>query len=96
MFDKVLIANRGAIACRIIRTLRRLGIRSVAVYSDADRHSMHVEMADQAIHIGAASAAQSYLQQDRIIAAAPRAGGSRQGEGSVLGMLGGMLDGDNR
>ncbi|HEY5759286.1 MAG TPA: urea carboxylase, partial [Steroidobacter sp.] len=74
MFDKVLIANRGAIACRIIRTLRRLGIRSVAVYSDADRHSMHVAMADEAIHIGAAPAAESYLQQDRIIAAARESG----------------------
>lgn len=74
MFDKVLIANRGAIACRIIRTLRRLGVRSVAVYSDADRHSMHVAMADEAIHIGAAPAAESYLQQDRIIAAARESG----------------------
>jgi urea carboxylase len=74
MFDKVLIANRGAIACRIIRTLRRLGIRSVAVYSDADRHSLHVSMADEAIHIGAAPAAESYLQQDRIIAAAHASG----------------------
>jgi len=74
MFDKVLIANRGAIACRIIRTLRRLGIRSVAVYSDADRHSMHVSTADEAIHIGAAPAAESYLQQDRIIAAARESG----------------------
>lgn len=74
MFDTVLIANRGAIACRIIRTLRRLGIRSVAVYSDADRHSMHVAMADEAIHIGAAPAAESYLQQDRIIAAARESG----------------------
>lgn len=70
MFDKVLIANRGAIACRILRTLRRLGIRSVAVYSDADRHAMHVAMADEAIHIGGASAAESYLRPDRIIAAA--------------------------
>lgn len=70
MFDKVLIANRGAIACRILRTLRRLGIRSVAVYSDADRHAMHVAMADEAIHIGAAPAAESYLRPDRIIAAA--------------------------
>jgi urea carboxylase len=74
MFDKVLIANRGAIACRIIRTLRRLGIRSVAVYSDADRHSMHVAMADEAIHIGASPAAESYLQQDRIITAARDSG----------------------
>ncbi len=74
MFNTVLIANRGAIACRIIRTLQRLGIRSVAVYSDADRHAMHVAMADEAIHIGAAPAAESYLQQDRIIAAARESG----------------------
>ncbi|MDY6944848.1 MAG: urea carboxylase, partial [Pseudomonadota bacterium] len=74
MFDKVLIANRGAIACRIIGTLRRLGIRSVAVYSDADRHAMHVAMADEAIHIGAAPAAESYLRQERIIAAARESG----------------------
>lgn len=70
MFDKVLIANRGAIACRILRTLQRLDIRSVAVYSDADRHAMHVAMADEAVHIGAAPAAESYLRRDRIIAAA--------------------------
>lgn len=74
MFDKVLIANRGAIACRIIRTLQRLGIRSVAVYSDSDRHAMHVAMADEAIHIGASPAADSYLRQDRIIAAARESG----------------------
>src|SRR5687768_18407887 len=74
MFDKVLIANRGAIACRIIRTLQRLGIRSVAVYSDADRHAMHVAQADEAIHIGPAPAAESYLRQDRIIAAALECG----------------------
>jgi urea carboxylase len=74
MFTKVLIANRGAIACRIIRTLRRLGIRSVAVYSDADRYSRHVQLADEAIHIGGAPAAESYLRQDRIIAAAGSCG----------------------
>ncbi len=70
MFDKVLIANRGAIACRILRTLRRLDIRSVAVYSDADRHSMHVALADEAVRLGPAPAAQSYLSQELIIAAA--------------------------
>ena len=71
MFDKVLIANRGAIACRIIRTLRRLGIRSVAVYSDADRHS-HARDAwpTKLCTLGAAPAAESYLRQDRIIEAA--------------------------
>jgi urea carboxylase len=74
MFDKVLIANRGAIACRIIRTLRRLGVRSVAVYSDADVHSLHVQQADESVHIGASPAAQSYLNADKIIAAAKAAG----------------------
>jgi urea carboxylase len=74
MFDKVLIANRGAIACRILRTLKRLGIRSVAVYSDADRHSRHVQLADEAVCIGAAPASESYLNPDRIIAAALETG----------------------
>src|SRR5690606_2207884 len=74
MFDKVLIANRGAIACRIVRTLRRLGIRSVAVYSDADRHAMHVAMADEALHIGPSPAAESYLRQEKIIAVARETG----------------------
>ncbi|HEY8538972.1 MAG TPA: urea carboxylase, partial [Steroidobacteraceae bacterium] len=74
MFDKVLIANRGAIACRILRTLQRLGIRSVVVYSDADRYARHVQLADEAVHIGAAAATESYLNQDRIIAAALNSG----------------------
>src|SRR5687767_2244355 len=74
MFDKVLIANRGAIACRVLRTLKRLDIRSVAVYSDADRHSMHVALADEAVRLGPAPAAQSYLSQDLIIAVARSAG----------------------
>ena len=69
-FTKVMVANRGAIACRVIRTLRRMGIASVAVYSDADQHSLHVQQADEAIHIGAAPAAQSYLDSEKIIAAA--------------------------
>jgi len=74
MFSKVLIANRGAIACRIIRTLRKMGIASVAVYSDADRHSLHVSQADEAIHIGPSPAAQSYLDTDKILAAARSTG----------------------
>ena len=66
----LLIANRGEIACRIIRTARRLGIRTVAVYSDADAKALHVRMADEAVHIGPAPARESYLRGDKIIAAA--------------------------
>jgi 3-methylcrotonyl-CoA carboxylase alpha subunit len=67
MFQKILIANRGEIACRVIRTARRLGIRTVAVYSDADRHALHVSMADEAVHIGGAAPRDSYLRGERII-----------------------------
>ena len=74
MFDKVLIANRGAIACRILRTLQRLQIRSVAVWSDADRHARHVAMADEAVRLGPAPANQSYLNQDALLAAARATG----------------------
>jgi urea carboxylase len=74
LFDKVLIANRGAIACRIQRTLRRLHIAAVAVYSEADRGSLHVRNADQAVAIGGASAADSYLRADRILEAAVATG----------------------
>ena len=74
MFDKILIANRGEIACRVMRTARRLGIRTVAVYSDADRHALHVSMADEAVHIGPAPAKESYLVAERIIAAAKKTG----------------------
>ena len=74
MFEKVLIANRGAIACRIARTLRRMGIRSVAVYSEADAHSAHVAACDEAVAIGPSPAAQSYLDFGRILAAAHRTG----------------------
>ena len=74
MFDKILIANRGEIACRVIKTARRMGIATVAVYSDADREALHVRMADEAIHIGAAPARESYLLGDRILAAAKATG----------------------
>lgn len=74
MFDKVLIANRGAIACRIIRTLRQLGIRSVAVYSEADAHSLHVAQADEAVCIGPAPAAESYLRAEKILEVAKQTG----------------------
>jgi 3-methylcrotonyl-CoA carboxylase alpha subunit len=74
MFDSVLVANRGEIACRILRTLRKLGIRGVAVYSDADRLARHVTLADQAIRIGPPPAAESYLRIDAIVEAAARAG----------------------
>ena len=72
MFGKVLVANRGEIAVRIIRALRELGIRSVAVYSDADRSALHVRMADEAVHIGPAPSRESYLRIDRLIEAAQR------------------------
>ncbi|XP_059171724.1 methylcrotonoyl-CoA carboxylase subunit alpha, mitochondrial-like [Physella acuta] len=72
--DKVLIANRGEIACRVMKTAKRLGIRSVAVYSEADRHSMHVAMADEAYHIGPPAASESYLRQDKILNVAKLSG----------------------
>ncbi len=74
MFSKVLIANRGEIACRIIRTARRLGIRTVAVYSEADAGALHVEQADEAYLIGPAPARQSYLNSEQVLAAAQRSG----------------------
>lgn len=70
MFAKILIANRGEIACRVIRTARKLGVRSVAVYSDADAGALHVGMADKAVHIGASPVGESYLRGDKIVAAA--------------------------
>ena len=69
MFDKILIANRGEIACRVIKSARKMGIKTVAVYSDADRNALHVKMADEAVHIGPPPSAQSYLLKDRILQA---------------------------
>ncbi|MGJ7037036.1 propionyl-CoA carboxylase alpha chain [Shinella sp. BE166] len=74
MFKKILIANRGEIACRVIKTARKLGIATVAVYSDADRGALHVTMADEAVHIGPAPSSQSYIVIDRIIEAIRKTG----------------------
>ncbi len=74
MFTKILIANRGEIACRVMATAKRMGIATVAVYSDADKDARHVQMADEAVHIGAAPSRESYLRADKIIAAAKQTG----------------------
>ena len=74
MFNKVLIANRGAIACRVIRSLKKMGIQSVAVYSEADRDSLHVTLADEAVCIGPAPASQSYLNIEKILEVAQATG----------------------
>src|ERR1700735_2228190 len=74
MFKKILIANRGEIACRIIKTARRMVIKTVAVYSEADKDALHVEMADEAVAIGPPAAAQSYLVIEKIVAACKETG----------------------
>src|SRR5664279_5829152 len=74
MFKKILIANRGEIACRVIATAHRMGIATVAVYSDADRDALHVEMADEAVRIGPPPVAESYLVIENIIAACKASG----------------------
>src|SRR5437764_6183678 len=74
MFKKILIANRGEIALRVIRACREMGIASVAVYSDADARAAHVREADEAVHVGASPSSESYLKGDRIIEAAKRVG----------------------
>ena len=74
MFKKILIANRGEIACRVIRTARRMGVKTVAVYSDADRNALHVSMADEAVRVGAPPPRESYLLGERIIAACKKTG----------------------
>ena len=74
MFSKILIANRGEIACRVIKTARKMGIATVAVYSDADKDALHVEMADEAVNIGPPPSAQSYLQIDKIVEACKQTG----------------------
>lgn len=74
MFSKVLIANRGAIACRVIRTLKHLNIGSVAIYSEADSHSLHVVGADEAFSLGQGGATETYLDQDKILSIAKESG----------------------
>ncbi|WP_371155013.1 acetyl-CoA carboxylase biotin carboxylase subunit [Jannaschia sp. 2305UL9-9] len=74
MFDKILIANRGEIACRVIKSARKMGIKTVAVYSDADRNALHVKMADEAVHIGPPQANQSYIVIDKIMDAIRQTG----------------------
>ena len=74
MFKKILIANRGEIACRVIKTAKKMGIRTVAVYSDADAQALHVRMADEAMRIGTAASAESYLRIDRVLAAVEGSG----------------------
>ena len=74
MFDKILIANRGEIACRVIKTARRMGIRTVAVYSDADKDALHVRMADEAVRLGPAPSTESYLRIDRVLEACRETG----------------------
>ena len=74
MFKKILVANRGEIACRVFRTAKAMGIGTVAVYSDADRDALHVALADEAVHIGPSASAESYLVIDKIIAACQQTG----------------------
>jgi len=74
MFDKILIANRGEIACRVIKTARKMGIQTVAIYSEADKHALHVAMADEAIHIGPPPANQSYIVIDKVLDAIKKSG----------------------
>src|SRR5919108_3128189 len=74
MFRKILIANRGEIACRVARAARALGVRTVAVYSDADERALHVEQCDESVRLGPAPARESYLDKDKVIAAARQTG----------------------
>ena len=74
MFKKILIANRGEIACRVIKTARKMGIKTVAMFSDADRHALHVQMADEAVNIGPPPANQSYIVIDKVMQAVKETG----------------------
>ena len=74
MFDKILIANRGEIACRVIKSARAMGIKTVAIYSDADAQALHVKMADEAVHIGPSPANQSYIVIEKVMQAIRKVG----------------------
>jgi propionyl-CoA carboxylase alpha chain len=74
MFKKILIANRGEIACRVIKTARKMGISTVAIYSDADSNALHVRMADESVHVGGSASTDSYLRIDRVINAIQQTG----------------------
>ena len=74
MFDKILIANRGEIACRVIKTAKTMGIKTVAIYSDADAQALHVQMADEAVHIGPSPANQSYIVIEKVMQAIRQTG----------------------
>ena len=74
MFEKILIANRGEIACRVIKTARKMGIKTVAIYSDADHQALHVQMADEAVHIGPSPANQSYIVIENVMKAIASSG----------------------
>ncbi len=74
MIDKILIANRGEIACRVIKTAQKMGIKTVAIYSDADKNALHVSMADEAVHIGPPPANQSYIVIDKVMDAIRQTG----------------------
>ena len=86
-FNSVLIANRGEIACRIIHSLKEMGLRSVAVYSDADRDAPHVKLADDAVYIGASPAVESYLSIEKIISAALSSGAEAIHPGYGLSLI---------
>jgi propionyl-CoA carboxylase alpha chain len=74
MFKKILIANRGEIACRVIKTAQKMGIQTVAIYSDADAQALHVQMADEAVHIGPPPANESYIVIDKVMEAIRKTG----------------------
>ena len=87
MFKKILIANRGEISCRVTRTAHKLGVRTVAVYSDADATAMHVEMADEAVRLGPAASRESYLCIEKIIAGAKATGAEAPAKGAKSGKI---------